>query len=111
MTRGRRTRRTPGTRCRRARYRPVRFVARGDSLTEGVCDPVGEGPVGLGRTLTPSLGPDTESAVRRRGPTGMEGGGRPGAHHRRTGTNRTGVPGTAWAAAARSSGRTTAITG
>ncbi|QLJ01562.1 SGNH/GDSL hydrolase family protein [Streptomyces sp. NEAU-sy36] len=40
--------------------RPVRFVALGDSLTEGVGDPVGAGRRGWAALLAASLGPDTE---------------------------------------------------
>ncbi|TWV33562.1 SGNH/GDSL hydrolase family protein, partial [Streptomyces misionensis] len=40
--------------------RPVRFVALGDSLTEGVGDPAGDGRRGWAALLAPSLGPATE---------------------------------------------------
>ncbi|MFF5406144.1 SGNH/GDSL hydrolase family protein [Streptomyces misionensis] len=40
--------------------RPVRFVALGDSLTEGVGDPVGAGRRGWAALFAASLGPDTE---------------------------------------------------
>ena len=114
--------------------RPPRFVAPGDSLTEGVGDPVGNGWRGRAALLAAGRAPQSVrftslavSGAQTRdvllggppvhGPAvggGADGRGvaaRDPFQRRRTATKRTGVPGTAWAAAGRSAERTTAITG